>query len=115
MASGGRAIFGAVGRLGRGAETLADAATAGAASNGRLAHVLAALDEAAITERALERYVAQRGRVAQEVIEADPFAVAVMELARDASPWSGTSTELLERITPEAPKSRWTGPRAGRQ
>jgi energy-coupling factor transporter ATP-binding protein EcfA2 len=75
------------------------------------ARVLAALDRAT-GSRALERYVAQEGRVAAEVAEGDPLAGAIVELRE----WTGTAVELLARLAPPSPAKppRWlpTEPRA---
>ena len=75
------------------------------AMTGRMADfcgVLAALDHARpdlTGGRALELYHGQRGRVADDVVAADPFAEAVRELAADAGEWSGTAGELLKLLT----------------
>jgi phage/plasmid primase-like uncharacterized protein len=62
------------------------------------ARVLAAVDAVHGTE-ALKRYFSQRGRVAEEVLDADPVAGAIRALAARGN-WTGTQGDLLERITP---------------
>jgi hypothetical protein len=47
----------------------------------------------------------RRGAVAG-VIEADPVAVAVQELAAEVRTWSGTATKLLEEINQRTPTDR---------
>jgi hypothetical protein len=64
--------------------------------------VLAAADAAGVTDGALDRFRGQRGRIAAEVIDGDPFALAVVELAHDRRNWQGTATELLAALLPEA-------------
>jgi hypothetical protein len=73
------------------------------------ARVLGALDKLHGTKR-LNTYLMQRGRVVEDVLEADPVAAALRELVD----WTGTSGELLQRITPEGPRPRdWpANPRA---
>lgn len=73
------------------------------------ARVLAALDRLRGT-KALDAYLGQRGRVVEDVLEADAVAVAVRELGD----WQGTAGDLLKRITPEDKRPRdWpTNPRA---
>lgn len=67
------------------------------------ARVLAACDAAGVTRGALERYLAQRGRIAAEVVEGDPFGVAVLEMVRERGTWSGTASDLLRLVTPVGP------------
>ena len=71
--------------------------------------VLAALDKLHGTN-ALDAYLAQRGRVVEDVLEADPIA----EAARSLEGWEGTAGELLKRITPDGIRPQgWPGnPRA---
>jgi hypothetical protein len=73
------------------------------------ARVLAALDKLHGTE-SLRTYLRQRGRVVEDVLEADGVAAEVRELAD----WQGTAGDLLKRITPEGTRPRdWpTNPRA---
>lgn len=73
------------------------------------ARVLAALDGLRGT-KVLDAYLGQRGRVVEDVLEADAVAAAVRELGD----WQGTAGDLLKRITPEDKKPRdWpTNPRA---
>jgi hypothetical protein len=64
--------------------------------------VLAALDLADGADGcALCLYLAQAGRIAGEVLEADAVAVAVLSLLdRTAGQWEGTTGELLQAIRP---------------
>ena len=61
--------------------------------------ILAAMDEA-IGTTALPYYMAQGGRIAQDVVEGDTVAMAIVEFIDDG-PWEGTASELLARIRPE--------------
>jgi hypothetical protein len=64
------------------------------------ARVLAAVDEGS-GGRALDLYRAQTGRIAGEILESDPVAVAVLGLLDKAGgQWGGTTTELLQAIMP---------------
>ncbi|MFH0983723.1 MAG: hypothetical protein V2A79_19585 [Planctomycetota bacterium] len=67
--------------------------------------VLTAVDQVCGTD-ALGLYLTQRGRIAGDVLEADPVGVAVVGLV-DAGPWSGTASELAARIRPERPGPDW--------
>ena len=72
--------------------------------------VLAALDERYGT-KSFENYLAQRGRVVEDVLEADEVGAILRGLAD----WHGTAAELLAKITPEGarPPRDWPGnPRA---
>jgi hypothetical protein len=72
------------------------------------ARILAAIDRVAGTD-ALPRYLAQRGRIVADVIDADPVGAAILALA-DAEPtWTGTNAELLDRIRPERAGREWPG------
>jgi hypothetical protein len=66
------------------------------------ARVLAAMD-AAIGTDALERYLGQADRVAADVVDGDPVAVAI----RDLGDWTGTAADLYDRITSERPPRGW--------
>lgn len=73
------------------------------------ARVLAALDLVDGTDGvALDLFSQQAGRLAHDVIESDPVAVATVSLA-EGSPdgWRGTAGELLGRITPERAPHGW--------
>lgn len=62
------------------------------------AKLLAALDR--VTGwNTLERYLNVGSTLAQDVIDSDPVALAVVTLAHEEQQWSGTATDLLERIT----------------
>ena len=66
------------------------------------AKVLAAVDKAAPAltgGKALETFMAQRERIAGDVVDADPVAAAVVKLL-EAGDWTGTAGELLAKITP---------------
>jgi hypothetical protein len=70
----------------------------------------AALDALHGTE-SLHAYVQQRGRVTEDVLEADGVAATVRELVG----WRGAASDLLKHITPEGsrPPRDWpTNPRA---
>src|SRR5262249_55485757 len=66
--------------------------------------VLAAADAAGVTTGALEAFRSQQGRIAAEVIDTDPFGVAVTELVMGHGAWEGTATELLTATLPEGTK-----------
>jgi hypothetical protein len=74
--------------------------------------VLAALDQVLGTD-ALGTYLAQGDRVAVDVIDGDPFGVAVLQFMEDRVEWQGSAQELLDAVTPEGriPKD-W--PKTGR-
>lgn len=74
--------------------------------------VLAAMDSA-IGTKALNAYLAQRGRVVSEVLDGDAIAGNIQALAKGDG-WAGTAAELLEHITPNGPRPHaWPGsPRA---
>jgi hypothetical protein len=78
------------------------------------ARVLAALDDVDGADgRAFSAYVAQRGRIAADVVDADPVAAAVLKLVEDAGCWQGTAGELLQEIAPDRPPHGWPAtPRA---
>lgn len=71
--------------------------------------VLAAIDQV-LGWDSLTAYGQSTQDIAEVVVESDPFAVAVRTLAGGG--WSGTATELLDRITPERPTRGW--PRTAR-
>lgn len=75
------------------------------------ARVLAAVDKVMGTN-ALETYMGQRDRIAEDVVEADPVGKAIVQLIDKVDPWSGTMGELLAAI-PQTPVPRdWpTNPR----
>lgn len=75
------------------------------------ARVLAALDLTCpelTGGRALAIYLSQRGRIANDVIESDPIASAIVALVdeNDGS-WTGTAGDLYKTITPERPQRGW--------
>jgi len=80
------------------------------------ARVLAAVDRSCpelTGGRALELFIGQRDRIAEDVIESDPLAVAIVALVdkHDGS-WIGTAGDLHAAITPEKPPKGW--PKTGR-
>lgn len=75
--------------------------------------VFAAADAAGVTSGALPRLLGQQGRIAEEVIESDIFAVALVQFVHKCERWQGTASDLLERLipaTPEKPPRGWPKP-----
>jgi hypothetical protein len=72
------------------------------------ARVLAAVDQVAGTQ-ALSAYLAQRGELAREVVEADVVAAAVQAFLEDrgGEDWTGTASKLYAALTPERPPRGW--------
>ena len=70
------------------------------------ARVLAAMDKVLGTN-ALETYMGQRDRIAEEVVEADPVGNAIVQLIDKVDPWSGTMGDLLAAIAPTAVPRDW--------
>jgi len=70
------------------------------------ARVLAAMDKVLGTS-ALDTFVGQRERIAEDVVEADPVAKAIVKLIDDKGPWSGTMGELLIAISPNSAPRSW--------
>ena len=70
------------------------------------ARVLAALDRVQGWQT-LDVYVNASADVAADVLEGDVFASAVTRLMEGTEDWTGTATELLERISPEKPPKDW--------
>jgi hypothetical protein len=71
--------------------------------------VLAALDASCpklTGGKALDLYVGQRERIAEDVIESDAVASAIVRLTK---PWEGTAAELLKALTPTPPEPRPEG------
>jgi hypothetical protein len=66
------------------------------------ARVLAAADAAGITKDAFRRFLAQQGRIATEVVDADPFGAALVDFMGDRDAWTGTASELLSALLPES-------------
>ena len=94
------------------ANTLAELPNVGPLRLPRMAdfgRLLAALDRTAdnADKSALETYMAERGRVAQTVVESDPVALAIESFIGKEGFWQGTAQELLVRITPEKPPKDW--------
>lgn len=64
------------------------------------ARVLATLDDLR-GSASLSRYVSQEYRIAEEVVEGDSVALAVIEHVRSRGSWSGTAKELLAVLGPK--------------
>lgn len=75
------------------------------------ARILAAMDRALGTN-ALNLYLAQGTRIADDVVDGDPVGEALAALVRRQGSWSGTAAELLDQITPEKRPHHW--PRSAR-
>lgn len=76
------------------------------------ARILAALD---LVQgwTTVDDYAGTAADIAETVIDSDPFAVAVRDLAVNKMEWSGTAAELHTQITPDkAPKGWPRSPRA---
>jgi len=97
-------------------ETLGSLPTVAPPSLPRMADfgkVLAAADDAGITEGALGAFLHHQREISQDVLDGDSFGVAVKELALDRSLWEGTATELLNELWPmdQGPRPRdWPKP-----
>jgi hypothetical protein len=70
------------------------------------ARVLAAVDRVK-GWNALDRYLGIGTQLAEDVIDADPVARAVIALLDENGRWEGSASELLQRITPENPPKGW--------
>lgn len=70
------------------------------------ARVLAAVDRVLGT-KALGSYLAQRGRIADDVVDSDPVGEAIAAMVRQQGEWRGTAKELLEQITPQRRPEGW--------
>lgn len=68
--------------------------------------VLAAVD-AELGTSAHAAYLNQRGRVAQDVIEGDPVAVAIVALIERAGAFEGNAAAIQEEIKPERAGKEW--------
>lgn len=74
--------------------------------------ILAAVDRILETN-ALDRYMAQRGKLQREAAEGDPIGAAIIAfMSARSETWAGTATELLDAIRPERPGREW--PKTGR-
>jgi len=71
------------------------------------AHLMAALDQ--VTGwNTLATYIQRASETNKAVVDADPFATAVLDLVRgQAVGWTGTAAELLDTLTPEHPPRNW--------
>jgi hypothetical protein len=65
--------------------------------------LLAAMDAACGTA-ALDTYLSQDGRVAEDVIDSSPVAQWVVEIIKQTGPWSGTAGDLLKLKEKPLPK-----------
>ncbi|MCH7872730.1 MAG: ATP-binding protein [Planctomycetes bacterium] len=72
--------------------------------------VQAAVDAVMGTD-GLSRFLGQRERIASDVLEGDPVALAVIMLMEGTAHWDGSPTDLHERLTPEKAQRDW--PRNG--
>jgi hypothetical protein len=71
------------------------------------ARVLPAVDQVRGTS-GVEYYLGQRRHLAAEVVEDDPVAAAIADLAaRQEKPWEGTAAELLELLRPADAAEHW--------
>lgn len=66
------------------------------------ARVVAATDAVLGTD-ALTTYRGQAGRIAADVVDADPVAAAVRSQVDQHGPWEGSAGELLAKLTPDRP------------
>lgn len=73
--------------------------------------VLAAVDQATGWDT-VGAYAATAADVAETVIDSDPFATAVRDLARSVGEWSGSASGLGEKLIPDKPPKGW--PRSAR-
>lgn len=58
-------------------------------------------------DAALNIYLAQRSRIAGDVVDADPVASAIVDLVEGEGGWSGTAAELLIKLQPDKPGKFW--------
>lgn len=73
--------------------------------------VLATMDQMLGT-RSLELYMAQRDRIADDIVSADPIGDAILAFIRREQHWRGTCQQLLEVLHQDRPPKGWpTGPR----
>ena len=68
--------------------------------------MLAALD-AVLGTQALETYLGQRGRIADDVVESDVVGIAIRSLIDQELSWSGSASTLLAKVKPENPSKEW--------
>src|SRR5690606_27831610 len=78
------------------------------------AEILAALDEVNGTN-ALKTYLDARDQIAADLIEDDPVASAVRDIARERGGWRGEVAQLFEQVDARAPamRPRWWPKTAG--
>jgi hypothetical protein len=66
------------------------------------ARVLAAMDNADISDKKiLHIYLGQRSRIAEDVVQSDPVACAIVAMLSNQTTWKGTISDLLKAITPK--------------
>lgn len=70
------------------------------------ARILAAIDHVQGWDT-FRSYTAAAADAAHAVLDSDPVAAAVLALIDDVGWWQGTTSELLDRITPERRPHRW--------
>ena len=70
------------------------------------ARVLAALD-GVLGTRGLDHYAAQTQRVAEDVVEGDEVATAIVGFVRAKGVWIGTAGELLKHVSPDPRPRGW--------
>ncbi|MDX1964328.1 MAG: hypothetical protein SFX18_14340 [Pirellulales bacterium] len=77
------------------------------------AKVLAAADKAGVTLGAFDRFMGLQDRIANEVLDGDPFATAILDGIRPGTSWTGTASELLSALWPNTskPPEGWPSPR----
>lgn len=78
------------------------------------ARILAALDQACpelTGGRAFNLFVGQRDRIAGDVVDADPVAAAVAQLIDKCGTWTGSTTDLLDALTPRSDDGKPRPPR----
>ena len=74
--------------------------------------ILAATDQILGTN-GLARYESLAGRLAGDLIEENPVATAIRQLAHTLGHWTGTARDLLDQISPDEPPKHWpANPRA---
>ncbi len=70
------------------------------------ASVLAAVDQVT-GSNGLDRYTEHGEQLAEDVLDGDEVAVAVVAFMAKKDRWNGTATELLDKVTPPQPGKHW--------
>lgn len=70
------------------------------------ARILAGVD-AVLGTYGLDRYLERAHELQHEVLDADPFGLAVRELVAASGGWEGEANELLKRLARERPPQGW--------